>query len=256
MLRGPFFDGISVYAGNELGDRCRRAAQMGLAMVEDLEVRRLHIPPGSKVRIGHSVLPHTKQVVGPEADRLAGLGTIHRTLNRCMVGMVRLRALMSGRGPQPTDADEAFEEVVLSGIIVEYARCFDGQSLARLDASAVFLDAHDRKHHDWFMTQRSTHVAHDTSDWRGTIVVVHLDQDGSPVGVGRAVMQGVLSGDRLGQLETLIASALNYVERDASDETKRVFEAVSAMTVTQRLALPDFAASGPSDRNKRRRTGG
>lgn len=218
----------------------------------DIQRGRRRIDKGISAVVQHSGYAHTRAYDGPGAQSLAELGVHHRTLSRCQVCLKHYFSLIAANGGNPNAHEEAVEETMLTGLIVEYARTF-GSGPGQLDPKSIFDSGKESQRHEWFMTQRSKHLAHDVNGWRDCKIGILFDDDFVPQHLSSAVSQSLFAPFVLEDFSLLVDKALAYTIDRIQAESNSLIRTIARLPRARREGLPPLELAAPPEEIKRSR---
>lgn len=185
------------------------------------------------------------EVSAEHAPALIDLTIIRQTLERLLLVIAKLRHRNASRGgPPQTDLARAMEEVIITGMVVEYCRCF-GSAAHLLDPDDVFSNAALRERHDAFFSLRSKHLAHDVNAGRDAAIGLTLGENATPEHAMAITFQARVSEVDIQALHTLIYDAHSFVMGALDKERDTLLSKLSKWSPKKLASLPVLHARPP-----------
>lgn len=193
-----------------------------------------------KVDIESTGLGGAKLLSSPLAAIVSEFDVHARTLKAVETPLTMLMRLAVRN--DGSEADEALILTLWTGLLVQYARCFDPTNKKhRLDEKKCFAgyDTLSRSHEN-VMEIRSKHLAHDVNGFRFCDIGVQVLPDGSMGELIRAFFHALPSGDDLVNLEKLASHAGKFAVAERDEAKRLLILELHRLTAEERMALPNM----------------
>lgn len=184
---------------------------------------------------------HVAELGSPTAKRLAQYRLIHHDLDEAEQALKAIRSLRMLTAAPDASADfRAMLRAMCAAFTVIYSRCFKSEDAGghRLVATEVFADPVALREHEFILTLRSKHFAHDVNDYRQAKVAAVFDASGALLGFPAFET----FADRSDVIENngplLVAEARCYLTIQLEQLQQQLLQEVEAMSPAERLALP------------------
>ncbi|MEQ1899976.1 MAG: hypothetical protein ABL866_04510 [Devosia sp.] len=202
---------------------------------------------------------HVAELGSPTAKRLAQYRLLQHDLDEAEQALQAIRSLrMLTIAPDASADFRAMLRAMCAAFTVIYGRCFKSVDAGgdRLVANEVFKDPVALREHEFILTLRSKHFAHDVNDYRQAKVAAVFDASGALIGFPAFET----FADRSDVIENngplLVAEARRYLTIQLERLQQQLMQEVEAMSPADRLALPPMTYQPADHRTPARSRGG
>lgn len=178
---------------------------------------------------------HFIELSSPEAKRLGEFILHIHDLERVVAAMNYLAAHLGQ--PNHLRKTDALHQLIWSGAVITYCRCFDGSRPHALKAEELFVGG-SLTAHQLIWNLRAKHYAHDVNDHRTVSVGAALGPDGDLLDVVWIGAEAIHWRQRHNDMQALSKIALEFAKWERQRIVDELAGVVSQVPISLRLAYP------------------